>query len=501
MVIKDQSDLLKRLLALLFLALPAALHANTFECRSTILLRLENIAGGVYSGQQITFTAKDSKQVFTATSDSKGEVRFELPCNTLFDVFVPNYARPLELQSDQENTEVQQTLTYAADMLQKEKNMQMTAEEKQLVDKEAAKLPDTVNVSSAIDMNLSGSPLYFKYTLTITDIHDKPLVGELVTMSGVKRNKHVKAVTNSRGVIEAYLLKGDTYRVHFKYDKNYSSIESAYTRGRSTIDMTLSYLGSIEIERRRRIEAERLIAEAKRIKEETERFEKYKKDLRLTAVEAHKKKITDYKPDADSVILSTFRRNTWPSKLIVSDLSGSMYDFSAQLAYWFSLNFHREKDLQLVFFNDGDAIPDDKKIIGRTGGIYYSKSPTVDSFNRFAARVSSAGYGGDVEENNMEALIKAINVATPFTHLVMVADNRSPVRDIQLLKDFTHPVRIILCGGGAPHEDYLQIAWKTKGSIHTIDEDITEIAGLTEGQEMMIGGYRYRIMGGRFVRL
>jgi hypothetical protein len=49
--------------------------------------------------------------------------------------------------------------------------------------------------------------------------------------------------------------------------------------------------------------------------------------------------------------------------------------------------------------------------------------------------------------------------------------------------------------------DYLLIAWKTKGSIHTIEQDITDIAKMSEGQEIKIGNISYRIMGGEFVRL
>jgi hypothetical protein len=63
-------------------------------------------------------------------------------------------------------------------------------------------------------------------------------------------------------------------------------------------------------------------------------------------------------------------------------------------------------------------------------------------------------------------------------------------------------VHIILCGYDQyVKEDYLLIAWKTKGTIHTIEEDITNIASMSEGQEVIVKGHTYRIMGGEFVRI
>lgn len=74
------------------------------------------------------------------------------------------------------------------------------------------------------------------------------------------------------------------------------------------------------------------------------------------------------------------------------------------------------------------------------------------------------------------------------------------MKDIELLKDFDRPVRIILCGAmdGAVLLDYLLIAWRTKGSIHTIEDDIFNIATLSEGETITINGSDYRILGGQF---
>jgi hypothetical protein len=105
------------------------------------------------------------------------------------------------------------------------------------------------------------------------------------------------------------------------------------------------------------------------------------------------------------------------------------------------------------------------------------------------ANVSAKGNGGDCAENNMEALIKGTQMAAPFKELVMIVDNNAPVKDIELLKKFNIPVHIILCGvNDWVMPDYLNIAWKTKGSIHTIEQDIKKISLMGEGQDIVING-------------
>ena len=103
----------------------------------------------------------------------------------------------------------------------------------------------------------------------------------------------------------------------------------------------------------------------------------------------------------------------------------------------------------------------------------------------------------------MEALIKGVKKAQPYKELVMIVDNNAPVKDISLLNQFNKPVHIILCGSysGEVLVDYLLIAWKTKGSVHTIEEDISKIASMSEGQTIQIGKYTYKILGGEFVRI
>jgi DNA-binding protein H-NS len=337
-------------------------------------------------------------------------------------------------------------------------------------------------------------------------VEGKPLVGETLWLTGNKRGKSFKGKTDNQGRIIVWLPKGDSYSLNFKYNKNYSTLETRYTKGSSSVTSSYSYLGTKEIELRKKQEAERIALEEKRLKALEKKFAEDCKKLGISAEEGKKREIAKYVTEmdqfSDPVILKTLNRNNWDDKLIVCDLTGSMSPYAAQLSIWYQLHYQKEKNLQFVFFNDGDAKADQDKKIGETGGIYYSPSKGIKELSDLMNKVCSAGSGGDCPENNMEALIKGNKMAAPYKELVMIVDNKAPVKDIALLKNFNRPVHIILCGYDQyVKEDYLLIAWKTKGTIHTIEEDITNIASMSEGQEVIVKGHTYRIMGGEFVRI
>lgn len=57
-----------------------------------------------------------------------------------------------------------------------------------------------------------------------------------------------------------------------------------------------------------------------------------------------------------NVVFNVFKRNAqWKRKLIVADLTGSMYPYAQQISTWLKLHFVRDSLRQsFVFFNDGD---------------------------------------------------------------------------------------------------------------------------------------------------
>ncbi len=477
------------------------------QCESSIIVILENVRGGFHPGQTITLTSKVDGKKLTQVSNERGEGRISVPCNELFDLTVSNYTKTVPVESSNGGI-IRQKLSYDKDMVQKAKLLAMTQEEQLAVDQTFKNLNDTTVANTAVMPPPKVRPDHYAMVIvSIQDINGAALQNETLWITGKKRQKTLKATTDKNGRLITYLPKGDKYEINFQYHKAFYTTECTYSKGTTDIKLGFSYLGTKEIERRMKEEAERIAAEEKRLKEEKERFEKKCAEMGLTLEECHRKEREDYLRGlvnfSDTVIAKVLERNLWYDKLIICDVTGSMSPYIAQLAIWYRLNHLKEKNLQFVLFNDGDDKADELKVIGKTGGIYYASSKGIDSLDNFMSRVQSLGSGGDCPENNLEALLKGVKMARPFKELVMIVDNDAPVKDISLLPSFNTPVHIIACGvsNGNIHPDYLKIARKTKGSIHTMEDDIVTLARLAEGQQIVIGGTRYKIIGGDFVSL
>jgi hypothetical protein len=475
------------------------------DCETKVTIVLNNISGGVFPNQTVVLKSLSDGKEYSQTSNASGQAVFALPCEQKFDVKISNYTRKDEISSPMRNGGYStQNFSYSADMKQKDALFAMTDAEKATLDKTVTSLPDTTFIKGSSMVRPAQLDMYTTFTITLKDLDSKPLVSEQIILTGIKRNKSFKGKTNTLGQMIVYLPKGDTYSVNFLLHKDYRKEEVEYRKGTSNSGMSLMYLGTAEVLRRKKIEEDRIKAEEIRLKKEHDDFVKWCKELKISEEEGHKRKLLEESGmTLDTVVMAVLNRNRWSEKLIVCDLTGSMNPYANQLSAWYQLNYKKETNLQFVFFNDGDNKPDESKVIGSTGGIYYQSAKGLDSLIVMMSKVRNRGYGGDCPENNMEALIKGVKIAKPYKELVMVVDNYAPVKDISLLKQFNKPVHIILCGSqrGEVLLDYLLIAWKTKGSVHTIEEDIYKIAGMLEGESIIVGGITYRIMGGEFVRV
>ncbi|MCH2224548.1 MAG: hypothetical protein MK066_07235 [Crocinitomicaceae bacterium] len=470
------------------------------QCNSTVSFLLKNIQGGVFVGENVTLISPEGEK-FLTKSGTDGTVNIDVPCDQEYNVLISNYTRKFEIRSPKSSMgRMMRTLTYSPNMKEKDRLFAMSKDQERAVDLFVKRLPDTTRVS--VYRRTSFPNNYAKFTLTLKDLKEKSLSREEVTLTGEKRGKTFIGFTDSYGKITVQLPKGDTYKVHFKHHRDYSKQEVLYTKGDAEMRLNLMYMGTEEAERRIRIEKERIAAEERRLEAERKRFKKWCKELGITEEEGHRRKLMENSGGQDSVVLATLNRNDWSEKLIVCDLTGSMNPYANQLSIWYQLNYKMEKNLQFVFFNDGDNKADRDKVIGETGGIYHEPINDFVALQNLMTKVKSNGYGGDCPENNMEALIKGVDQAKPYKELVMIVDNNAPVKDLRLLKNFDRPVHIILCGArDFVLVDYLLIAWKTKGSIHTIERDIDKIASMSEGETIDIQGLTYKIMGGKFVKL
>ena len=103
------------------------------------------------------------------------------------------------------------------------------------------------------------------------------------------------------------------------------------------------------------------------------------------------------------------------------------------------------------------------------------------------------GNGGDCPENNIEALLLAEQKYPYAKNIVMVADNFATTRDMRLVKKLTKPVNVILCGvkDSNVNTAYVNLAFKTKGSVHTIEQSLDELYKLKECEEFDFMGKIY----------
>lgn len=204
---------------------------------------------------------------------------------------------------------------------------------------------------------------------------------------------------------------------------------------------------------------------------------------------------------ATNLVFNVLKRNKeWKNKLIVADLTGSMYPYAQQISTWLKLHFLKDTTSQhFVFFNDGDKKRDEDKKIGATGGVYHCKAKTVDELIFIMESTIKKGQGGDAPENPVEAILFGLNKSGKVDDVILIADNWAKARDIKLLARIKVPVRVVLCGvyeGMEINEDYLNIAYKTKGSVHTIEQDITDLMKQSTGKKFSINGVDYIIKNG-----
>ena len=203
----------------------------------------------------------------------------------------------------------------------------------------------------------------------------------------------------------------------------------------------------------------------------------------------------------DSTYIKVMNRNKWQDVAIVNDFTSSMSPYIAEVLVWHNLNIQKRISQinGYTFFNDGNITPDDKKVIGKTGGLYSTASQNLDSVLNTAVNTIEHGGGGDNEENNVEALIEAQKQFPKARGLVMVADNWANMRDTALINQVKLPVKVVLCGTLSNiNTQYIDLAYRTKGSIHTIEEDIVDLRKITEGKVIIINKKRYRLIKGSF---
>jgi len=206
----------------------------------------------------------------------------------------------------------------------------------------------------------------------------------------------------------------------------------------------------------------------------------------------------------DSTIFKVLdRHEAWKNILFVCDVTGSMAPYTAEVMLWHKLNYQTNKAKYFTFFNDGDNMPDHKKKIGRTGGIYFITATNFVGVEIALYNTMRRGGGGDIPENNCEAIIRSLQQMGDAGEIVMIADNLASIKDLALADQIKRPVRIILCGAEKDfiNPDHLELARKTKGSVHSMSEDLENLYKLAEGEVFTFGKKQFKIVKGKVIAL
>jgi hypothetical protein len=206
-------------------------------------------------------------------------------------------------------------------------------------------------------------------------------------------------------------------------------------------------------------------------------------------------------PSDSTVIKVVDRHPEWEDMLVVMDWTGSMYQYGTQLVLWHKYNLaaSRLRVQHMVFFNDGNKKKTFQKKVGTTGGIYHCYADDLMEVVETMERVMESGNGGDIPENDFEAIVKSTRLLNGFGEVILIADNSSNVRDMSLLEKIDVPVRVILCGVGEDgyvNPDYVKLAYHSGGSIHTMEKDLLNLADLHPGEIIRIGNREYTVKNG-----
>ncbi len=186
-----------------------------------------------------------------------------------------------------------------------------------------------------------------------------------------------------------------------------------------------------------------------------------------------------HNPFSDSAVIKVFDRHPdWADVAVVNDWTGSMYGYGAQVLYWHLLNYQNSPVRFLSLFNDGDRKMSNQKKIGETGGIYSAEASDIPQIINLFNLVRINGSGGDIQENDIEAILETQKRFPAAKEIVLIADNVACIRDIELASKIGVPVKIIVCGyapefGINPHLVYL--AKITNGGLYTLEDEFENI--------------------------
>ncbi len=203
----------------------------------------------------------------------------------------------------------------------------------------------------------------------------------------------------------------------------------------------------------------------------------------------------------DSTVISAFERNkNWKNFIVVTDVTGSMSPFIAQVFVWLKEQAQQNNAQYFVFFNDGDNKESNQKKPLKTQGVYGCKNTSIENVMEKAAQSMQNGAGGgEGLENDVEAMLYGQQEYPEADEIILIADNLESMRDYKFLTDIKKPVHVIICSAITwINIQYLDLARATNGSIHTSLTDTYNLSSVKKNQTITIDGQSYLFYNDRF---
>ncbi len=462
-------------------------------------------------GEKTLWVHNGKGQFWQGTTDKKGEVFFLLPTNSRYLVNV-----------EQEEDYRKFTIPREANYFKTIKVVLMTARVNEWT------RSDTIfqDLSPGIMPSISRALIHIK----IMDPDGNPLESEVICYDAKKAKKVYQATTDANGMSTLMIPKGDTYSVHSYAHRNITTKTYRESNSSRMSRIELKLISMQEVKRR---EAERKILLARR--DSIRHLQRIQDSIQIArnayrnfylqhrykskdykAIEANIKTLAqkdqeairinkDHYTQTDEEIKAMFHRNRsqWKNKRIIANIDCSMYQYIDELMVWNFTDEAEQENNSYWLFN-GFNYKDPETTGHSRRGIFHVPENNVEGFFTTIDKIVNFSCRGSRLENVVEALILGAKGKNADEDLLFIADNYSDVSDLDKLPQLKVPVHVLLTDSKyGVNENYLEIAYRTGGSIHTQQEDISaeRLKALRDGDRLEIGKHQYRFMMGRFLKV
>ena len=482
------------------------------KTEALIRLKVMDFRKNVLEGVPLWVFHKKTKQCWHGTTDDRGEAFFLLPNNSDYVVNV-----------DQEED-------YRKFNIAKEKNYSKTVPVVYMSTriKEVEK-NDTIYQYLTQGQMPTKSRVLVK--IKIEDLENQPLPKEALYFVSENTNKVYLALTNSNGNCTLMLPKGDTYCVHSYGFQNITCKTYEENPNSRTSRFELNTISTEEFKYRER-ERARLLAQRDSIRRE----QRLRDSARIAEMEGHnfylqhryakrdfekiktnvvkialgdQKAVSDnenyYSQNNQEIKAMLYRnKDQWKQKRIVANIDCSMYQYIDELMVWNYSDEAEQENNTYWLFNGFQYNSKPSDMGNDRRGIFYVPNNDVEGFCNTVDKIVNFSCGGNRLENVVEALIIGAKDKSEEEELLFIADNFSDVSDLHKLDDLSVPVRVLLTDSDyGINEHYLEIAYRTGGSVHTLFEDIPseKLKALKDGQQLQVGKYSYQFFKGKFLKI